>query len=91
MKVIGKSDKDRYICEVSHTELEKYLNMYHGNMNKLEVGKEIDLGTGYDHADATARALRETREFFRKNADNIKAITNAFLMEAAVNRILSEE
>ncbi|MDD2505159.1 MAG: hypothetical protein PHF21_02665 [Bacilli bacterium] len=82
MKVIAKVDSDKYICEVDHAEIEKFMDLYYGKMKKLNVNDIINLGEGYDYADKSRRALEETREFFKKNADNIKAITNAFLLES---------
>jgi hypothetical protein len=48
MKVIAKANDSTYICEVSHTELEKFMDKFYGNMNKMQVGEEINLGQGYD-------------------------------------------
>ena len=81
MKVIGKIENGRYICEVSHTEIEQFLDMYYGKMKELAVGENIDLGSGYKHYEETRMALKETQDFFKANIKNIKAITNAFLLE----------
>jgi len=50
VKVIAKASDSKYICEVSHEELEKFLGQYYGNMRRLEVGQELNLGQGYDFA-----------------------------------------
>ena len=50
MKVIAKVSESRYLCEVSHDELEKFFNKYYGNLPKLNVGQEVDLGQGYNFA-----------------------------------------
>jgi hypothetical protein len=50
MKVIAKANESTYLCEVSHEELEKFLNQYYGNLSKLSVGQEVNLGQGYDFA-----------------------------------------
>ena len=81
MKVIGKVSNTKYLVEVEHVEIEKFLNLYYRKMKQLEVGDEIDLGKGYDWHDQTKRALNLTRDFFRANAKNIDAITRAFISD----------
>ena len=76
MKVIatkGTSSKT-YICEVNHTELEKFLNLYYGNMDRLKEGDEINLGTGYDFHSDTKIALQTTEKFIKDNKQVIKGI-----------------
>lgn len=80
MKVLAKVDSKKYICEISHLEIEKFLDLYFGNLKELKVGDEIDLGDGYNHFEKTKRALESTQDFFKKNIDNIRAITNAMLL-----------
>ena len=48
MKVIGKADRDTYLVEVSHTELEKVADKYYGKLPELRVGQEFNIGAGYD-------------------------------------------
>lgn len=48
MKIIGIKDKDTYIAEVSHIELEKVFDKYYNKLNRLIVGESIDLEDGYD-------------------------------------------
>ena len=48
MKVIGKADRDTYLVEVSHTELEKVADKYYGKLPELSVGQEFNIGAGYD-------------------------------------------
>ena len=48
MKVIGKGDRDTYLVEVSHTELEKVADKYYGKLPELRVGQEFNIGAGYD-------------------------------------------
>lgn len=74
MKVIAKVKYDQYICEVSHDELEKFLNKYYGEMKKLEVNSEIDLGKGYDFFSDTKSALQKTQSFIKSNGEIIKTI-----------------
>lgn len=81
MKVIAKVDHKKYICEISHEEIEKFMALYYdGGLKELNVGAVVDLGEGQHQLDATKRALKETQQFFKNNADTIKAITNAFLL-----------
>ena len=40
MKVLGTTDGG-YVCEISHTEIEKFLNLYYGQ-KKLKQGTEED-------------------------------------------------
>lgn len=56
MKVIGIAEGGKYICQVSHTELEKLADKYYGNLEKLKPGSEMDLGAGYDFRNAIKTA-----------------------------------
>jgi hypothetical protein len=78
MKVLGQSGdrfKQKYICEITHSELSKFFNIY-SDMEKLSIGDEIDLGTGYDFKSDIESALRTTKEFIRKNQKTVNAIMN---------------
>ena len=74
MKVIGIGENKTYICEINHTELEQFLNKYYGNLKRLEVGDEINLGKGYKFYADTKQALNETRTFIKANEKIIKTI-----------------
>lgn len=78
MKVIGLIEENRYICEVSHTEIEKFLNMYYGNenLNEMKVGTEINLGKGHDFMREIKSAVGETQKFLKLNKEIIKSITD---------------
>jgi hypothetical protein len=69
MKVIAKVSESRYMCEVSHEELEKFFNKYYGNLSKLTVGQEVNLGQGYDFSVRIESACKSmvdaSREFGR--------------------------
>lgn len=78
MRVIAKIEDKRYLCEIEHTELEKFMNLYYCNLKELKVGDSIDLSTGYDHFKDTKEALEQTQKFFKSNIKTIEAITNAF-------------
>ncbi len=72
MKVIGKAESDIYLCQVSHAEIEKFLNLY--CMDRLKVGDVVDLGQGYNFCQKTRDALNKTEEFIRSNKDVIEMI-----------------
>jgi len=68
VKVLGKT-KDGYICEVSHTELEKVFDKYYGNLPKLETGANVELGDGHnfrgDIKSACASMVNAMKDFDR--------------------------
>lgn len=74
MKIIGIGHRDSYLCEVSHSEIEKFLNLYYGNKHRLKVGEKVDLGKGHDFASDAQSACRVTREFIEKNGAVIRTI-----------------
>lgn len=76
MKIIGIGDgrETTYICEVRHSEIEKFLGLYYGNMKPLKVGSDVDLGKGYDFMRDTTSALKKTEEFITENKKVIDAI-----------------
>ena len=86
MKVIGKAKEEMYLCEVSHSEIEKFMDLYYGNMKELEVGSEINLADGHDWYSKTKKALDDTKAFFNSNIRNIDAITKAFTMTIQENK-----
>jgi len=76
MKVIGIVNHDTYICEVSHTEIEKFLNLYYGKKDRLKVTESMDLGKGHDFASQIADAMRKTQDFVNANQQVVTAILN---------------
>lgn len=77
MKIIGiGQNRDTYLCEVNHTELEKFMNLYYGKLDRLKAGETIDLGAGYDHASQIRDALAKTEDFIKSSGKIISAITN---------------
>jgi len=42
MKIIGTVSNKTYICEVTHTELEKFMNLYYDNLKTLKVGDKLE-------------------------------------------------
>lgn len=82
MKVIAKKDRETYICEVSHREIEKYFDRYYGreDLKNLSVDQIIDLGKGHDFFRDTKSALEETRKFFKAHESTVRAIADGFLL-----------
>ncbi len=77
MRVIGNIKKDRYVCEVSHNELEKFLDRYgyqKENLDGLKAGDFVDLGKGYDFNKDALEAMKKTEEFIKANKSVIEAI-----------------
>ena len=74
MKVLANTKGNTYLCEVGHYELEKFLNLYYGNLDRLKEGDEIDLGTGHDFHSDTIIALQTTEKFIKDNKQVIKGI-----------------
>lgn len=73
MKVIGETNNG-YIAEFSKTEIEKFLGLYYGKMDKIIIGDEIDLGKGHDHHTDICRALTDTQEFIKSHEKIVNAI-----------------
>lgn len=76
MKVIAKADDSTYLCEVSHTELEKFLNQYYGKQPKLSVGDSVNLGQGYDFAGRIESACNRMAEAMKAFDDARKVMTD---------------
>ena len=73
MKIIAKISHSKWIAEVEQGELEKFFNLYYNKMEEITVGKEYDLGSGYDHAREIASAV----EKFDRLIENAEDITKA--------------
>ena len=80
MRVIGKVDHHKYICEISHSEIEKYLDRYynHDNLSPLQVGQVFDLGKGHDWAKSIQPAMRSLQDLIKKNGEIVRALTTGF-------------
>ena len=76
MKVIGIASRGTYLCEVSHTEIEKFMGLYYNNMKELKVGDNVDLGKGYNFASETKEAMLKTEAFISSNKKIVEAILN---------------
>jgi hypothetical protein len=81
MKIIGKGEGGKLICEISEDEVAEVFNhysMYSANRGKTiintEVGKEINLGAGYDFLhDIETCCIKMTSAFesFKKAQDSM--------------------
>ena len=76
MLIIGKISDREYICEVTHTEIEKFMNLYYNDMGKLKVGDEVNLGKGYNFSVQIKDAMKKTEDFIAGNKEIIEAILN---------------
>jgi hypothetical protein len=77
MKIIGTtqgSGDGEYIAIVSHSEIEKFFDLYYGKQPRLKVGDEINLGKGYDFFKQTIEALGTTKKFIEENKKVIDTI-----------------
>ena len=85
MKVIAKISEGQYICEVSHDELEKFMNQYYGKMGRLSVGQEVSLGKGYDFAARIEAACKSMADAMRE-FDRAKAAMTGFALAVAQSK-----
>jgi len=85
MKVIAKIESRRYVCEISHDEIEKFLNLYYNKLKTMEIGQEFDLGKGYDFAEETKEALKKTEEFIKANEKVVSAILGGISLVGRIN------
>lgn len=74
MKLIAQIEHGKYIAEVTHSEIEKFLGLYYGKMQTLKVGAEIDLGKGHDFCRDTRAALEKTEAFIAANREVVRQI-----------------
>lgn len=80
MKVIAKASESKYLCEVSHDELEKFMGKYYGNMAKLSVGQEIDLGQGHNFSSRIETACRQMADAMKAFDEARKVMTDYALV-----------
>lgn len=67
---------DKYIAEIDHAEIEKFLNLYYNGLKKLSVGQVVDLGKGHNFAAEARAAMKATSELIEKNKAVVEAIFN---------------
>lgn len=75
MKIIGKTQSG-YVALVDHTELEKVVDKYYGNLKRLEVGDDFNLGAGYDFRagiQSAAHGMREAHDRFESARKTLMA------------------
>jgi len=82
MKVIAKASDSKYICEVSHDELEKFMNQYYGKLGKLSVGQDVNLGQGYDFSARIEQACKQMAEAVRA-FDAARSVMTAYALAIA--------
>ena len=82
MKVIAKADSSTYLCEVSHSELEKFFNQYYGKMKQLNVGEQVNLGQGYDFSARIEDACKKMSEAMR-GFESARSVMTAFAVAIA--------
>ena len=88
MKVIAIKRDRGYVCEVSHSELEKFLGLYYGKLDSLKEGDSIDLSKGFDFHHATLSALKKTQEFIESNGELIRAIMTGITVMGRTDRAI---
>lgn len=78
MRILGIASYhgDTYIAEIDHSEIEKFLKLYHNGLTKLKVGQVVDLGRGYDFASEAKATMKATSELIEKNKKVVEAILN---------------
>lgn len=87
MKIIGIAG-DKYIAEVSHTEIEKVMDKYYGNLEKLKAGDDLDIGEGYNfrrEIEAACRSMLDAMKAF----DHAKSTMTKFALMVSESEELS--
>ena len=84
MKVLAVKENigPTYICEVSHRELEMFLNLYYGKLSQLKVDQVVDLGKGYNYAEKISRAMKNIQDLIQNNGDIVRAILDGLTITA---------
>ena len=80
MKVVAIKRDGTYLCEVKHAEIERFMNLYYGKMDKLKEGESLDLSKGYDWYHQTIAALKKTQDFIESNGKMISTIMTGIKM-----------
>lgn len=80
MKIIGKGENGEYLCQVSHTEIEKCFDKYYGNMEQLKVGQTIDIGAGYNFRNQIKDLCEKVIAADRAYSDSRKTLIDFALM-----------
>ena len=87
MKILATEENERYetvyVCEVTHTEIEKFLNKYYNNVKALRRGDSVDLGKGYDFLVDVKKSLEKTQELISSNEKVISTILTGITLLGA--------
>lgn len=88
MKVLGfvGERRDSYICEVSHSEIEKFLGMYYGRKDKLNIGDEVNLGCGYDHESKINSGVKKMEDLIQSSIEITEAISQGKKLVRRMNK-----
>ncbi|NCC60008.1 MAG: hypothetical protein EOM12_03525 [Verrucomicrobiae bacterium] len=86
MKVIATNEQAyrgnrKYICEISHTEIEKFLNLYYDSLEMLKVGDHVDMSKGFKLYEDTKAAMAQTKAFIESNAKVIQTIMRGICLD----------
>lgn len=87
MKIIGIAG-DKYIAEVSHTELEKVMDKFYGKLEKLKAGDDLDIAEGYNfrrEIEAACRSMLDAMKAF----DHAKSTMTKFALMVSESDQLS--
>ena len=76
----GYSSDGGYICEIKHTELEQFLDLYYGKMKTLKVGDVVDMSVGLKFYHETKESIKITGDFIKANSKIIDAIMRGFVV-----------
>jgi len=82
VKIIGLDGNGNYVAVVDHSELEKVVNKYYGNLPRLKAGDDFPLGSGYDFKagiQSVCEQMQRSMEAFERNA---KTLSNFAAMVA---------
>lgn len=93
MKILGHSNSRHnviYIAEISHTELEQFLDLYYDKLGKLNVGDEVDLAKGREFYLNTMDALAKTEAFISANQKIIDTIFTGISVMGRANAVKTE-
>lgn len=82
MKVIAKASESEYLCTVSHSEIEKFMGKYYGDMTRLQVGQEVNLGLGHDFSGRIEQACKSMAQAM-KDFESARSVMTAFAVAIA--------
>ncbi len=86
MKVIAKVNERVFLCEIEEDEIQRFLNIYYTNNNKLSVGKEFDLSKSYELNDQIKEGVRRMDELISDCDKITKAIKEARIIKKKIDK-----